>query len=107
MTDGLKRLRDATANTNWNEKLWLVGGCVRDELLGTTHGTDYDVVLEADVLALAEFLFESGICDHAPVTYPRFGTAMVTILGTQIEFVCARAESYDESTRKPHVTPST
>lgn len=107
MTVGLRRLQEATRNSQWSEQLWLVGGCVRDELLGVQTGTDYDIVLEGDVIPLANALFEQNLCDHAPVTYPRFGTAMVTILGTQIEFVTARAESYDEDTRKPSVIAAT
>lgn len=100
-------LQSATAGTQWQDGLWLVGGCVRDQLLGLPAGSDLDIVLEGDAVELASFLFAQGICDHAPVCYPRFGTAMVIIAGKQFEFVQARAESYDEDSRKPVVQPAT
>jgi poly(A) polymerase len=42
-----------------------------------------------------------------PVTYERFGTAMVRIEDTQVELVTARRESYDECSRKPTVEAAT
>jgi len=41
------------------------------------------------------------------VTYERFGTAMVPLAEGKLEFVGARKERYDDSSRKPEVTPAT
>ena len=41
------------------------------------------------------------------VTYDRFGTAMVPLPEGKLEFVGARKERYNESSRNPEVTPAT
>jgi len=83
-------------------KAWIVGGYVRDRLLGRPH-LDLDLVVEdGDALALASRFAELA---HAgrPVTFERFGTAQVTLPGRLVEFVTARAESYAPDSRKPDV----
>ena len=62
-------------------------------------------MLEGDAAELAKFLHERGVAQHPPVTYPRFGTAMVTVDGKQVELVGARKESYARTSRKPAITP--
>ena len=64
-------------------------------------------MLEGDAGELAKFLYDKGVADHFPVTYPRFGTAMVAVSGRQVELVGARIESYDRSSRKPSTRPGT
>jgi poly(A) polymerase len=105
----LELLRGATIDTGYDGRLWLVGGYVRDKILGRdSDSDDVDIVLELDSGMLAQFLYEHGITDHAPVTYPRFGTAMVAIGGVNVELVTARRESYAAGSRKPdHVEPAT
>ena len=85
---------------------WIVGGYVRDRLLGRPHG-EVDVVVEGgDALAFARRFAE--LADAAPpVTFERFGTAQVTLPGRLVEFVTARAESYAPDSRKPAVRPAT
>jgi len=81
---------------------------VRDDLLGRPLPPDVDIVTEEDALALAHWLHAQGVADHLPVTYPRFGTAMVHIGGVQFELVTARRESYTAESRKPvQVQPAT
>lgn len=99
----LQKIRAATAGTEFEGRLWLVGGCVRDELLGLPMGSDIDIVTELSADALAQYLFGAGICDATPATFERFGTAMVRIAGLQIEIATSRAESYAPDTRKPNV----
>ena len=85
---------------------WIVGGYVRDSLLGRPH-PDLDVVVEGGMgfeLARA-FARLAGAAE--PVIFERFGTAQVTLPGHLVEFVSARAESYAPHTRKPHVRPAT
>jgi poly(A) polymerase len=103
MMEALDLLREATRGTEYENRLYLVGGILRDRLLGLPHGEDIDLVLEGDAVALAADLHRRGLSQHHPVTYPRFGTAMVTIRGVQVELVTARAESYDTYSRKPEV----
>lgn len=107
MSTALDRIREVTRGTEYENQLWLVGGCVRDELLGRPKPKDIDIVLPGDAPALAEFLWKSGVSRIQPVVYPRFGTAMVYVGEEMIELVSARRESYDETSRKPHVEPAT
>ena len=100
-------LAQATKDSPWSGRLWLVGGAVRDGLLTGDAPTDFDVVLESSAEDLAAFLWVSGQSEIPPVTYPRFGTALVRIAGANIEFVRARKESYDLESRKPNVEPAT
>jgi poly(A) polymerase len=81
--------------------LHLVGGSVRDALLGRL-GDDLDFTTDArpeQVLALvdgwAEATWSAGIA---------FGTVGVQRAGYRIEITTYRAEAYDRSSRKPAVT---
>lgn len=103
----IEALRRATEASPYEGRLYLVGGIVRDRLLGNDLDEDIDIVLEGDAAQLAQFLHDSGVAGHPPVTYPRFGTAMVTVDGRQVELVGARKESYDRSSRKPSTSPGT
>jgi poly(A) polymerase len=85
---------------------WVVGGYVRDRLLGRPH-FDLDLVVEAgDALAVARRFAELAGAPP-PVTFERFGTAQVTLPGRLVEFVMARAESYAPDSRKPDVRRAT
>lgn len=101
MNQVIRELRRATEGGDYEGRLYLVGGIVRDKHLAAQPDEDIDIVIEGDAAELAAFLFESGVADHPPVTYPRFGTAMVTVGGKQVELVGARRESYDPTSRKP------
>ena len=104
----LETLRAATRGTEYDGRLFLVGGYVRDKAMGLPSAKDdIDIVLEGDALALAHFLRARGAADHAPVVYPRFGTAMVQVKGRDVELVTARVESYASDSRKPDVQPGT
>ena len=107
MHPALAAIAQATTGTPYENKLWLVGGAVRDDLLGKKADNDFDIVLESDASALTRLLEERGISTSRPVEYPRFGTAMIQVEGATIEFVTARKESYDENSRKPDVAPGT
>ncbi len=105
--DVLQRVREATIGTDYEGRLYLVGGVLRDRLLGRPGNPDVDLVVEGDSAEVARILYEAGISDHAPVTYPRFGTARVQVSGVPIEIVSARSESYDPASRKPSVRRAT
>jgi len=80
---------------------YIVGGFVRDLLLGRAP-KDLDVMVDGEGagMKLAELLHkEYG--GHAPVLFPKFGTAKLTIDGEDVEFVAPRKEVYEEDNRKP------
>jgi poly(A) polymerase len=86
-------------------RAWVVGGYVRDHLLGRARA-EIDVVVEeggAPPLA-ARFAQLAGA--GPPVIFERYGTAQVTLPGHLVEFVSARSESYPPDSRKPHVRPA-
>jgi poly(A) polymerase len=107
MSQALKVIAAACSGTSFEGDLFLVGGAVRDQLLGIPHEADFDLVTRGDSAALARLLYRRGISEIPPVTYERFGTAMVRVSGADVEIVTARRESYDEDSRKPHVEPAT
>lgn len=108
MKDALNALRDALYGSEYEGRVFLVGGYVRDKLLGKpADAADIDLVLEGDALALAELLWKKRTSSHSPVTFPAFGTAMVHVGDSQVELVTARAETYRQGSRKPEVTPGT
>jgi len=106
MNPAIERIRSVTRDTEYHDRLFLVGGIVRDKVMGRPPTEDVDIVLEGDALELANFLYGKGITDHRPVVYPRFGTAMVIIGGRTVELVSARKESYVSVSRKPDVEPA-
>jgi poly(A) polymerase len=83
-------------------KAWIVGGYVRDRLLGRLH-PDLDVVVEDGRALEVATHFARLAGAEPPVTFERFGTAQVKVPGHIVEFVSARAESYPADSRKPVV----
>ena len=87
-------------------RAWVVGGYVRDRLLGRAQ-PDLDVVAEeGGARQLAERFAELAGAGP-PVIFERYGTAQVTLPGHLVEFVSARSESYASDSRKPDVRPAT
>jgi tRNA nucleotidyltransferase (CCA-adding enzyme) len=79
--------------------VYLVGGAVRDLLLG--HGrTDIDLVVEGEAAALATRL------GGEVVEHERFATAKVRIDGHEVDIATARAESYPHPGALPEVEPT-
>ncbi|HMS56301.1 MAG TPA: HD domain-containing protein [Fimbriimonadaceae bacterium] len=107
MTAVFDVLTEAFKGTPFEGCLWVVGGSVRDQILGVDDGSDIDLVLEGSAEEAARYLFESGVSSIPPVVYPRFGTALVRVANLDIELVTARKESYDHNSRKPFVEPAT
>jgi tRNA nucleotidyltransferase (CCA-adding enzyme) len=69
------------------DPVYLVGGAVRDLMLGRGRA-DIDLVVEGDAAALAERL-GVGVTGHE-----RFGTAKVELNGHEVDIAGARSESY-------------
>lgn len=87
----LVRVRDAA-----EEPVYLVGGAVRDLLLGRGRA-DIDVAVEGDASALAVRL------GAEPVEHERFATAKVELDGHEVDIAGARAESYARPGALPDV----
>jgi putative nucleotidyltransferase with HDIG domain len=99
----LRLLKRAAADLD--VKAWVVGGYVRDSLLGRPHPNPDVVVEGGGGLALARRFAELAGASP-PVIFERFGTAQVTVPGHLVEFVTARTESYAPDSRKPDVRPA-
>lgn len=86
---------------------YLVGGFVRDRLLGGAHGKDIDLVtVGMDPMPLLAAV-ASHFGWHPPERFERFGTAQIRGGAWIVEGVRARAERYDPESRKPDVRPGT
>ncbi len=100
----LRLLKRAAADQGVNA--WVVGGYVRDHLLGRTQ-PDLDVVVEEGGAPQLAERFAELAGGGPPVIFERYGTAQVTLAGHLVEFVSARSESYASDSRKPDVRPAT
>src|SRR4051812_4886688 len=83
---------------------YLIGGFVRDKLLGRTT-KDVDIVCTGDGIALAHAVAETFPKKPVVNFFKTFGTAQFRIRDLDVEFVGARRESYSSDSRKPQVTP--
>lgn len=91
------------ASQNLNIPAYLVGGHVRDKLLGR-NSKDLDFTCVGSGIALAEETAKLwGRNAHVSV-FKNFGTAQLKLSGIDVEFVGARKESYQHDSRKPLVT---
>jgi tRNA nucleotidyltransferase (CCA-adding enzyme) len=88
-----------------NLPLYLVGGCVRDLLLGVA-ASDFDLVVEGDAVTLARELaaeFGGKVTCHV-----RFGTAQWFLAGPEhhvLDFISTRSEVYGHPAALPTVKP--
>ena len=83
---------------------YVVGGFVRDHLLGRKSGSDIDVVSVGSGIDLAKAV-QRKLPGARPVqVFKSYGTAMVQWNDITLEFVGARKESYSEESRNPEVT---
>ena len=87
------------------EKLCLVGGAVRDAILGAP-GPDIDLILEGDVRRFAE---ETAVALGLDcIRHDAFGTATLSSAnGLRVDVAGARSETYSQPGALPHVTPDT
>jgi poly(A) polymerase len=82
-------------------KIYLVGGYVRDLLLGI-QCNDIDISIIGDAIKFAESAAASfGLQLNA--VYKKFGTALLIKGNLKIEFASARKESYNLDSRKPNI----
>ncbi len=102
-------------------RVHLVGGAVRDLLLGDAAPVDLDLVVEGDAIAVARRFAEQMETEAAPAAgvasgdaagvelrfHERFGTATVRAAGHAYDFAGARAETYERPGALPDVRPGT
>jgi tRNA nucleotidyltransferase (CCA-adding enzyme) len=92
---GLDRVREAAAGT----PVYLVGGAVRDLLLGRDR-TDIDVAVEGDAAELGRQL------GGEVRAHERFATATVHVDGVELDLATARSETYPHPGALPVVQPA-
>jgi tRNA nucleotidyltransferase (CCA-adding enzyme) len=99
-----KVLREAhpeleTVRAAARQPVYLVGGAVRDLLLGRDRA-DVDLMVEGDASALAAAL------GGASAEHDHFGTVKVDVEGHEVDIAGARTETYESPGALPAVTPA-
>jgi tRNA nucleotidyltransferase (CCA-adding enzyme) len=84
------------------QPLYLVGGLVRDTLLGLPN-FDIDLVVEGDAIGIAKELASS--MDGKLTIHERFGTAKIRVADWTIDLATARSETYSSPGALPAVCP--
>src|SRR4051794_7209432 len=79
------------------DPVYLVGGAVRDLLLGRGRA-DIDLVVEGDAAELAGSLGAEPMAEHS-----RFGTLKVDLDGHEVDIAASRRESYSRPGALPTV----
>ena len=85
-------------------RAFVIGGYVRDWFMHRDND-DVDIVVEGSGIDLAQRV--AGRLHCKVTVFKNFGTAMFKYKGVEVEFVGARRESYDRSSRKPFVEDGT
>lgn len=96
-----KLIKEISAENNL--KTYVIGGFVRDFLLKRKSPKDIDIVTIGSGIDLAEKVAKKLPKATKISVFKNFGTAMFKIDDTELEFVGARRESYQENSRKPFV----
>jgi tRNA nucleotidyltransferase (CCA-adding enzyme) len=90
---------DVVHDVAGGKPVYLVGGAVRDLLLGKGR-SDIDLVIEGDATALA------GRLGGEVVEHERFATAKARLGGHEVDIATARAETYPHPGSLPEVEPT-
>lgn len=99
-------LGELIAGTEWEGHVYTVGGCVRDELMGSEiKDIDLCVSLPSGGIRFAVWLRDNGHTRKGVTVYPNYGTAMLHLKAfpdEELEFVQTRKEKYiDHTCRNP------
>ena len=92
---------------NLSLESYLVGGFVRDHLLGRVKPKDIDVVAVGSGIELARAVQKELPGAQAVQVFKSYGTAMVQWRDISLEFVGARKESYSKESRNPQISKGT
>jgi poly(A) polymerase len=96
------------AHAAWelNMPCYIIGGFVRDKLLGRKT-KDVDIVCVGDGITLAHKVAERFQPKPLVAFFKNYGTAQIKVPDLEVEFVGARKESYSYHSRNPVVQPGT
>ncbi len=97
----------AKAAKELGSECYVIGGYVRDFLLGRKTPGDIDFVAVGSGIALAKKVASFLPGKPEVSVFKTYGTAMVRYKGMELEFVGARRESYHQDSRKPVVEDGT
>lgn len=108
----LEYFRQLSEGTKWDGHIYAVGGCVRDEILGSPiHDVDIAVDLPNGGINFAIWLLRHKYLVEMPILFRKFGTAKLRLRkfpDEEIEVVQTRAEKYtDKTSRCPEVVSGT
>ena len=99
-------LAETIRDTIFANKVFLVGGAVRDHFMNR-ESKDLDLCVNLPNInagiELAEYLQSKLDCSKV-VIFPKFGTAKLTIDGIDVEIVATRRETYNLRSRNPEVS---
>jgi len=95
------------ASEELNIESYVIGGFVRDYLLGREFKKDIDIVAIGSGIELALKVSEMLPKKPKVQVFKTYGTAMLRFKDTEIEFVGARKESYHFESRNPVVENGT
>lgn len=112
-------IKNVIKNTEWEGKIFIAGGYVRDEIMGK-KAKDLDFVVTGDIDAGIKFsiwlanhlgIYKDG---SNPVIFPRYGTSKLSLgrnklklPNIDLEFVAPRKEVYTPGSRNPTVSVGT
>jgi len=105
----IKKIQDTIKNTQFEGKVYVAGGFVRDHFMNR-ESKDIDLVVVGlglnGGIELAYHLHRMHNTP-TPIVFKRFGTAQIVVFGEEIEIVAARKESYNFQDRMPIVEEGT
>ena len=105
----IKKIQDTIKNTQFEGKVYVAGGFVRDHFMNR-ESKDIDLVVVGlglnGGIELAYHLHRMHNTP-TPIVFKRFGTAQIVVFGEEIEIVAARKESYNFKDRMPIVEEGT
>ena len=84
---------------------YVIGGYVRDLLIGKKSAKDIDILVVGNGIKIAENVAKKLKLKSKVTVFKNFGTAMFKYKNFEIEFVGTRKESYNKNSRNPQVSP--
>jgi poly(A) polymerase len=88
-----------------NLECYVIGGYVRDLLIGKKSAKDIDILVVGNGIRIAENVAKKLKLKSKVTVFKNFGTAMFKYKNFEIEFVGTRKESYNKNSRNPQVSP--
>lgn len=107
--DIINKIKEIITGTQWENHVFTVGGCVRDQIMGKDI-KDIDLVVDIPNggIDFAKWLEKNNYTEGTVVTYENFGTVMFHLSAfpdVELEAVHTRSECYhDAKTRNPETS---